>query len=139
MLLLRTRVELGAIATHSSKVQHYWNLTIKLFSAIYRKLVGEGSYSFVKVQSDSSDRKKREFWWKRMTQKQLNIKKKENFWLKDKKTERKKKVKIERLFQAVALSVLLYNCTIWTFTTRLEKKGEIRKNKKMFERREEEK
>ena len=44
VLSLRTRVDLGAMAIkgtlHSPKLQHYWRLTIRLFSVICRTLVG---------------------------------------------------------------------------------------------------
>ena len=36
--------------THSPKLQHCWNLTIRLFSVISRTLVG-GSYPYAEVQS----------------------------------------------------------------------------------------
>ena len=36
---------------HSPKLQHYWSLTIRLFSVISRTLVGRGSYSFAEKQS----------------------------------------------------------------------------------------
>ena len=36
---------------HSPKPQHHWNLTIRLFSVIYRTLVGWWSYPSVEVQS----------------------------------------------------------------------------------------
>ena len=43
MLLLRAWVELGAMAMkgapHSPKLQHHWNLTIRLFSVISRTLI----------------------------------------------------------------------------------------------------
>ena len=46
MLPLRDRVDLGAMAMkgtlHSPKLQHYWNLTIRLFSFIFRTHVGGG-------------------------------------------------------------------------------------------------
>ena len=46
MLPLRARVELGAMAmkwfSAFPKVQHPWNFTIRLFSAISRTLVGSG-------------------------------------------------------------------------------------------------
>ena len=35
---------------HSSKLQHYWNLTIRLFSVISRILVGGGSYPSAEKQ-----------------------------------------------------------------------------------------
>ena len=39
-------------ATHSPKLQHYWNLTIRFFSVISSTLmVGGGSYPFAEVQS----------------------------------------------------------------------------------------
>ena len=54
MLPLRARVNLEAMAMkgnpHSSKLQHYWNLTIRLFSVISRTLVG-GSYPSAEKQS----------------------------------------------------------------------------------------
>ena len=45
MIPFRARVNLGAMAMkwgtpHSPKLQHHWNLTIRLFSVISRKLVG---------------------------------------------------------------------------------------------------
>ena len=36
---------------HSPKLQHYWNLTIRLFNVIFRKIVSRGSYSSVEKQS----------------------------------------------------------------------------------------
>ena len=36
---------------HSPKLQHYWNLTIRLFSVISRTLVGGGGYPSAEVQS----------------------------------------------------------------------------------------
>ena len=36
-------------ALHSPKLQHHWNLTIRLFRVIYRTLIG-GSYPSAKVQ-----------------------------------------------------------------------------------------
>ena len=51
----QTGVDLGAMAMkgtpHSPKLQHTWNLTIRLFSVIYRTLVGGGSYPSAEVQS----------------------------------------------------------------------------------------
>ena len=44
MLPLQTRMDLGAMAMapHSPKPQHHWNLTIRLLNVISRTLVGGG-------------------------------------------------------------------------------------------------
>ena len=46
MLLLWGRMDQGAIAIkgtpHSTKLQHHWNLTIRLFTVISKTLVGGG-------------------------------------------------------------------------------------------------
>ena len=46
VLPFRTRADLGAMAKkgtpHSPKLQRYWNLTIRLFSIIFRTLIGGG-------------------------------------------------------------------------------------------------
>ena len=46
MLSLQARMDLGVIARrnipHSSKLQHHWNLTIKLLSVMSRTLFGGG-------------------------------------------------------------------------------------------------
>ena len=36
---------------HFPKLQHYWNLTIRLFSVISRTLIGGGSYHSTEIQS----------------------------------------------------------------------------------------
>ena len=50
VLPLRARVDLGAItmtgAPYSPKLQHYWNLISRLFSAISRTLLGRGLNPF---------------------------------------------------------------------------------------------
>ena len=55
MLPLRARVDLGAMAmkgySASPKLQHCWNLTIRLFSVICRTLVSGGSYPSAEKQS----------------------------------------------------------------------------------------
>ena len=55
MLPLRARVYLGVMAIKGyytfSKVPHYWNLTVRLFSVISRPLVGVGSYTSADMQS----------------------------------------------------------------------------------------
>ncbi len=56
MLPRRARVDLGAMAMkgvlYSPRPQHYRDLTIRLFSVIYRTLVGGGvSYPSADVQS----------------------------------------------------------------------------------------
>ena len=48
VLPFRVRVDLGAMAI---KLQHYWNLTIRLFSVISRTHIGWGSYPSIEVQS----------------------------------------------------------------------------------------
>ena len=54
MLPLWDRVDLGAMPSkstpHSPKLQHYWSLTIRLFSVISRRDVG-GSYHSAEMQS----------------------------------------------------------------------------------------
>ena len=58
MQSLQARVDLGAMAMkgtlQSQKLQHYWNLTITLFSVISRNFVGE-SYSSAEMQSTPVD------------------------------------------------------------------------------------
>ena len=56
MLQRRARVDLGAMAMKGRSIfpkpQHYWDLTIRLFSVIYRIfLLGGGSYPSAEVQS----------------------------------------------------------------------------------------
>ena len=55
MLLFRARVVLGSMAMkgapHSPMLQHYWNLTITLFSVICQTLIERGSYPSAEVQS----------------------------------------------------------------------------------------
>ena len=54
VLPFRARVDLEAMAmkgfSHSPKLQHHWNLTIKLFSFIYGPTLA-GSYPSSEVQS----------------------------------------------------------------------------------------
>ena len=60
MLSLRARVDQGPMAMkgilHSPKLQHYWNLTIRLFSVISRTLVGR-SHPSAKMESEYSTAK----------------------------------------------------------------------------------
>ena len=53
MLQLRARVDLEVMAMkrYYSKLQHYWNLTIRLFSVISGTFVGGGSHPSAEVQS----------------------------------------------------------------------------------------
>ena len=90
---------------HSTKLQHYSSLTIRLFSIISRTLVG-GSltplqrYIWCILQNPLAD---------------LDLRRYKTRHLQTNKMKRS-------LFQAAVVSILLYGCTTWMLTKRLEKK-----------------
>ena len=115
-------------ALHSLKPQHHLNLTIRLFSVIFRTLIWmvlplwkqvDTSLKlvdkFTSLGSSLSSTEKDVYT--RLTKASTAIDKLSIIW-KSNLTDKMKR----NFFQAVVVSILLHGCTTWTLTKQLEKK-----------------